>query len=74
MNELTYLSKTPHYDYLKAPPNKYKLFNNFNRKIRGMKNIMMKANTSHEVYRQAEPLDYKPFDEIRFRDIVAYAI
>ena len=26
------------------------------------------------VFRQEEPVDYKPFDEDRFRDIVSYAL
>ena len=32
------------------------------------------ALDSNGVFRQEEPVDYKPFDEDRFRDIVSYSL
>ncbi|CDW80099.1 histidine acid phosphatase family protein [Stylonychia lemnae] len=66
--ELLHLNKLPQYEYLKTQIEK--------KTFVSKKNFYTKLQQAENkgVYRQEEPVDYKPFDEDRFRDIVSYAL
>eukprot|EP00347_Sterkiella_histriomuscorum_P003370 403364556 len=77
--ELLYLNKLPPYEYLKPKPDdKLMASKSYYGRSQSSSNktflAKQNANEHKGVFRQEEPLDYKPFDEDRFREIVFYAL
>ena len=67
MPELTHLNRKPNWDYLRQPRKKAEI------KYRGSR-LKGGGHKDYGVFKQQDTIDYRPFGEERFRQIVAYAI